>query len=280
MATINAALRAVIDALQAPLAGLSPVLGVLLWSVPTALFTLLVFKWSSNQERIAEVKQRIYACLFEIRLFNDDLRAIVRAQGEILRHLVHYQALALKPMIWILPPLVLLMVHLHAFYGYRGLRPGETALLSVKVDPSLAGETGRPELALELPEGVRSETPAVWTPSLSEFTWRLVADEPGDHEIRLVAGDTAATKGIRVTDRVVRLAPIRPDTSFMDQLEWPSEPPLPSTSPIREISLGYPERSMNMLGWSWEWSFAWMVVFFVATMVIAVAVKGKLGVEL
>jgi uncharacterized membrane protein (DUF106 family) len=280
MATLNAALRAVIDVIQAPLAGLSPMVGVLLWSIPTALFALLVFKWSSNQDRIAEVKRRIHACLFEIRLFNDDLRAIIRAQGEILRHVLHYQALALKPMIWILPPLVLLMVHLHAYYGFRGLETGETALLTVTIDHEAAGAAGRPDLQLELPTGLSTETPAVWTPALAEMSWRLVADQPGDHTLRLVIDGTDYTKGVRVTDRVVRLAPIRPDRSFMGQLEWPSEPPMPATSPIREISIGYPEGSMAVAGWSWDWSFAWMVVFFVATMVIALALKGKLGVEL
>lgn len=280
MATLNTVLRAIIDLIQAPFAGLSPLVGVLLWSIPTALFALLVFKWTSNQDRIAEVKRRIHACLFEIRLFNDDLMAIMRAQGEILRHVLHYQALALKPMIWILPPLVLLMVHLHAYYGFRGLNRGETALLTVQFDHDWAETVARPDLRLELPPGLVSETPAVWTPELSEMSWRLLAEDPGDHVLRLMVGEEEVTKGVRVTDRVVRLAPIRPDRSFMGQLEWPSEPPLPATSPIREISIGYPEGSMALAGWSWDWSFAWMVVFFGATMVIALALKGKLGVEL
>jgi uncharacterized membrane protein (DUF106 family) len=280
MATLNAALRAVIDLLQTPLAGLSPLVGVLLWSIPTAVLTLLIFKWSSNQDRIAEVKRRIHACLFEIRLFNDDLRAIMRAQGEILRHVLHYQALALKPMIWIMPPLVLLMVHLHAFYGFRGLRSDETALLRVELDRAWAETVDRPNLRLEVPQGLRSETPAVWTPALAEMSWRLAAVEQGDHELRLFVDDTVVTKSVSVTDRVVRLAPIRPDRSFMGQLEWPSEPPLPASSPIRSISIDYPEGSMAIGGWSWDWSFAWMVVFFVATMLIAVAIKGKMGVEL
>jgi hypothetical protein len=278
MAALNTVLRALIDVLQTPLAGVSPLIGVLIWSIPTAVFALLVFKWSSNQQRITEVKRRIHSCLFEIRLFNDDLRAIVRAQGEILRHVLHYQALALKPMIWILPPLVLLMVQLHAFYGYRGLHRGDTALLRVEVAD---GEvTVDPDIRLELPPGVRSETPPVWAPEISEMSWRIAADEWGRHQIRLIVDGTEITKSLQVTDRVERLSPIRPDRSFMGQLEWPSEPPLPADGPVRSISIAYPEGAVALGSWSWQWSFAWMVVFFVATMVVAVALKGKLGVEL
>ena len=49
---------------------------------------------------------------------------------------------------------------------------------------------------------------------------------------------------------------------------------------IKEINLGYPEGTVSLGGWSVQNSYAWMVVFFLLTMVIAVALKGPLGVEL
>ncbi len=282
MSILNSLIRPLIDTLQVPLAGSSPLLGITLWSIPTAWFALLVFKRTSNQDRIAEVKRRIQACLFEIRLFNDDLRAIVRAQGEILRHVIHYQALALKPMIWILPPLVLLMVHLHAFYGFRGLQPGDDALVSVEIETGWRVSDGsdEPPVRLDAPPGIRLDTPAVWVPSLSEVSWRVAAEAPGDYELQFAVGDQRVAKSLRVTDRVVRLSPTRPGGSLLDQLEWPSEPPLPRSSPIRSIHVAYPEGNVNVFGWILESQYAWMVVFFVLTMVIAVALKGRMKVEL
>jgi uncharacterized membrane protein (DUF106 family) len=278
MSFLNSLLRVLIDTLQAPLAAADPIVGITLWSIPTAIFALLVFKWTSNQQRIAEVKRRIHACLFEIRLFNDDLRAILRAQGEILRHVLHYQGLALKPMIWILPPLVLLMVHLHAYYGFRGFVPGDSALLQVELNDdwfeSASGD--RPELRLELPLGLRLETPAMWVPALAEMNWRMASDDWGDYVLRFSIAEEEISKSVRVTDRVVRLSPIRPPASFMDQLEWPSEQPLAASSAVKSISVAYPDQSV--LGW--EWRYAWMVVFFALTMVFAIALKGRFGVEL
>ena len=69
--------------------------------------------------------------LFEIRLFNDDLRAILRAQSEILRTNLTYLKLSLWPMVWILPPLVLVMVQLQFHYGYSGLEIDDPVLLEV-----------------------------------------------------------------------------------------------------------------------------------------------------
>ena len=277
MSTLNAVLGPIIDLLQAPLRGLPPIVGVIIWSIPVSIFALWVFGKTSNQTKITEVKNKIAASLFEIRLFNDDLRAILRAQWEILGHVLRYQGLALVPMIFILPPLVLLMVQLHQYYGFRGFEPGESALLRVEL-----AETGgaRPNLAIDVPEGLHLQTPAVWVPSLGEFNWEIAADAPGDYELGFTIGGETAVKTVSVTDRVVRLSPERPPRAFMDQLEWPSERPLPSGAAIQRITIDYPEGAMTMPGWSWEWSFAWMVVFFVLTMVFAFALKKPMGVEL
>lgn len=277
MTALNRILGALVDWLQRPLGGAPPIVGLVLWSIPVSVFALWVFGKTSNQTRIAAVKNQIAAALFEIRLFNDDLRAIVRAQWEILGRVLHYQGLALVPMVFILPPLVLLMVQLHQYYGFRGLSPGESALLRVELaEPG--GE--RPDLRIEVPEGLHLETPAVWVPALGELDWRIAADAVGDYRVAFVLGGETATKTVRVTDRVVRLSPERPPRELLAQLEWPSEPPLPADGAIRRITVGYPQGSVGLLGWAWEWSFAWMVVFFVLTMVIAVALKKPMGVEL
>jgi len=277
MTSLNAVLGTLIDWLQMPFRGLPPIVGVIVWSIPVSVFALWVFGKTSNQDKITAVKAKIAASLFEIRLFNDDLRAIAKAQWEIMGHVIRYQGLALVPMVFILPPLVLIMVQLHQFYGFRGFEPGETALLRVE----LANTGGpRPDLAIEVPEGLHLETRAMWIPSLGEFNWQLAADAPGNYELGFTLGGATVTKTVSVTDRVVRLSPERPPHSFTDQLEWPSERPLPSDGAIQRITIAYPEATMGMLGFSWEWSFAWMVVFFVLTMVFAFALKKPMGVEL
>lgn len=277
MTTLNAVLGTIIDWLQIPFSGLPPIVGVIVWSIPVSVFALWVFGKTSNQEKITAVKAKIAASLFEIRLFNDDLRAIARAQWEIIGHVIRYQGLALVPMVFVLPPLVLLMVQLHMYYGFHGMSPGEAGLLRVEL-----AEAGgpRPDLVIDVPEGLHLTTPAVWIPSLGEFNWELAADAPGDYEIGFTLDGSTTTKSVRVTDRVVRLSPERPPKGFLDQLEWPSERPLPAGAEIRRITLDYPEGTMGILGWDWTWSFAWMVVFFVLTMVFALALKKPMGVEL
>lgn len=278
MAALNAVLRPLLDAIMAPMASWPAWIGILLWSIPVSIFALWIFKRFSNQDRIAAVKAKIHACLFEIRLFNDDIRAIFRAQWEITGHVLHYQALALKPMIWILPPLVLIMVQLHAFYGFRGLKPGESALVTAAV--ASTDSAARPDLALDVPDGVSLETPGVWAADLGEMAWRVRADDPGDHELVFITNGIEVVKSLRVTDRTTRLSPERPGSSFWAQLEWPSEAPLPSDAGLTAITLSYPEATVDFLVFEMESQWAWMILFFVLTMVIALALKKPMGVEL
>jgi len=280
MKLVNDLLRPVFDLLQTPLAGLPAFFGILLWSIPVGVFALWIFGKTSNQERIAEVKRHIHAGLFEIRLFNDDLRAIMRAQGEILRHVLHYQALALKPMIFILPPLVLVMVQLHQFYGFRGLRPGEEVLLTVQLAPESLEQGQRPEFALETGMGLHAAQDPVWIPSLAQITWRLRVDEWGDMDLAIDIDGVRYEKSLSATEDLLRLSPERPPRTFIDQLEWPSEKPFEADSVVRSMTLGYAEGSVGFFGWNFEWAFAWMVVFFILTLVIALVLRKPMGVEL
>lgn len=280
MSLVNDLLRPLFDWLQYPLRGLSPFVGVLIWSIPVGVFALWVFGKTSNQDRIAAVKKRIHAGLFEIRLFNDDLRAIARAQWEILGHVVHYQALALKPMLFILPPLVLVMVQLHMFYGFRALEPGESALLTVQLRPGTVSEGQRPDVTLDLPPGLQPETEAVWVPSLNQLNWRVGVVEWGAYELAVEVEGERFSKSLVATDKVERLSPERPPRTFIDQLEWPSEPPLADEGVVQDISIAYPDGVISFLGWRFEWRYAWMVDFFVLTMVVALVLRKPMGVEL
>jgi len=280
MTILNDLLRPIFDWLQYPLQGLPPFVGILIWSIPVGVFALWVFGKTSNQDRIAEVKRRIYGGLFEIRLFNDDLRAIMRAQWEIFGHVLHYQALALKPMIFILPPLVLVMVQLHQFYGFRGLQPGEEILLTVQLEEEAVAPGQRPAISLETPTGLHTEMAAVWVPSLAQISWLIGVDDPGDYELQISIDGEVVSKTLRATDMIKRLSPERPPQTFIDQLEWPSEKPLDRDGAVRSITLGYPDGTIGFLGWDFEWRWAWMVLFFVLTMVVALILRKPMGVEL
>ena len=276
MNVLNALLRPLFDAVLYPFRGMPSIVGLTVISIVVSIGMLLVFKKTSNQERLAAVKRKIHAGLFEIRLFNDDVRAIFRAQGHILRHNLSYLRYSAAPLLWLLPPFVLIVAQLQFHYGYRGLEPGEPVLLEVELTESAVAGGGKPQVTLELPDGLRLDSPSVWIPTESEMSWRLVAERPGDYEIGVRVADASVVKRVVSDDRVLRRSPNRHTGGFWDALIWPAEPPLPDDGPVAEIRLAYPDADVWFLGLRLHW----LVVFFILTIVFAFALRNRFGVTI
>lgn len=291
MSLVNQILREFFDLLLLPFRTMPPLVGILVVSILTAVGMLVVFKATSDQEALAEVKRKIHAGLFEIRLFNDDFRAIVRAQLDILRHNLSYLRLSLVPMVFLLPPLVLVVAQLQFHYGYRGLEPGDTSILEVRLAEGWeergavprAPESGKPLVELELSPGIRQATPSVWIPGDRTLSWRLEVDEAGNHVIGVRVGERRLDKSAPGRGAIERRSPVRPERSFLDQLIYPAEPPLPAESAVEEIRLALEPAEVWFLGWTLREVVgvpAWMILFFLLSVVFAFALRKPMGVEI
>jgi hypothetical protein len=288
MQAINFAIGAVLDALLWPFQAW-PLAGLTVVSLLVSLGLLAAFKMTSNQRALAAAKRRMQANLFELRLFQDDPRLVMRVVGDLLRQQAAYLRYAFVPLLWVALPLAILAAHLQVRYGYDGLRPGHAALVTVRMKPSAAA-TARPDLTLDAPSGLRVETPGVWAAELRETAWRIAAERDGDYELRIVsdasgapgatrasgasgaagaAGAPAAagaiTKRVRVTPLIVARQATRPSPSIWDQLWLPAEAPLPADSPIEAIDITYPERAIHFLGFPLHW----LAVFVILSMLFA-----------
>jgi hypothetical protein len=270
---VNAALRVLFDAVLFPFRGMHPLVGLTVLAVPFAVLALVLFKATSDQAALEKIKAKIHAGLFEIRLFNDDIRAILRAQFEILAHNGRYFLQNLVPLLWMIGPFVFVMGQLQFQYGFEGLTPGESALLKVQLDGQRAA--ARPEAALTVPDGLEAETAPVWFPARNELVWRLGARAEGSYDVRVQVGGEEVTKSVRVGEGPARRSPLRVSPAVLDEILNPAEAPLPKGAGIASISLDYPEAVGNFAELS-AWVWAWVGL----TMVIAFALRGKFGVTI
>ena len=288
MSLLNAALRAVFDVALRPFAALPPILPVAIVALVSGIFALLVYRWTSNQTAIAAVKRRLFGHLLEVRLFNDDLRAVLAAQLRLLRENLTYLRLNLIPLLWMIVPFMLLIAQLQFHYGYDGLEVGERTLLVVDLAPAEAAAAGgdeaapRPPIELEAPAGVAVETAGVWVPSLRQVVWRLRADEPGRHELVVRADGGAFTKSLFVEDPEggalwARRAPTRRRAAILDQLLYPAEPSLPRDGPIERIDVRYGTATISFFGLL---DMHWLIAFLILSLAFAFALRNRFGVTL
>ena len=280
MATLNSILRSLFDTVLDPFQGLSPLVTLIPISVLTAIFALVVYKYTSKQERLAEVKDQMFAGIFEIRLFNDNIFLIFKAMATVLNNSGRYLALSIWPaMVVIMIPIIFVIAQLQFHYGYNGFEPGDEVLLKVELVPpegleSFEGGAPKPAASLDLPSGISQQTPAVWAPSLSQLAWRLRVDERGEFEIGITVAGEAVSKTLDATPVTTRRAPVRTDTGFVNQLLYPAEPPLPRSTGVASISVGYATASIQFLFIDWNW----LILYIVLMIVLGFAFAKPLGV--
>jgi hypothetical protein len=275
MRWLNAGLGGLVSAVLYPFRGLPPIVGLTFVALLTSVAILLAFRATSDQKALRRVKNRITAGILEILLFRDDLRAIVRAQWDIFRHSLTYMRLSLVPMLWVIVPIVLLMIQLQFHYGYRSLQPGESAI----VKATLAGEDGLievGELRLNVDGGLEVETPLLLLPAEGEADWRIGALADGSHELLLEADGIELAKSVVVGRHSGAISPRRPSASFLDQLLYPVEPPVPGDAAVDAIEVVYSTATVSFFGWDTHW----MIVFFTLTIVIAFALQKPLKVTI
>jgi hypothetical protein len=249
-----------------------PLLVLVIFSAASAVFTLLIFKWTSNQKAIRRAKYRIGAHVLEIRLFPDQLRVVARAYLALLGSLLVYFRHSLRPAVVLIVPLFVLFVQMEAYFEHTPIAPSQEFLLSVGVED----ERFLNDVEILLPSGLSLTAPAVHIAADREVDWRLSAEKPGDYELRVQIDGKYYAKRIVVGSDLRRVNSERRREGIWKLLLSQGELPLPREGKVESIRVQYPERMIFF----WKWELGWVLPFLVLMLAEALALKGVLRTEL
>jgi hypothetical protein len=258
-----------------PFRNLSPWVGMIFISLLTAFFMLFVFRFTSNQKGIRKIKNRIKAHLLELRLFKDSFAVSRKAQGNILRCNLKYMGYSARPMLVMIIPLILIIIHLNLWFGYISLSRGEQAILKIKLKEGI--DPLKIDLSVVSSSGFTIEIAPLRIIEESEIDYRFRTLKKGVREMALVIDGREIHKRLAVGERSLsRISPTKVRKDFLALLLNPGEPPLPSDCPIEAIKINYPSKNMNLFGWH----IHWIIVYFVLSIIFGFAFKGVFKVEI
>lgn len=282
-------LNTVIDLLLAPFRRMPPEAGLVVFSVFMGLVVLLIFKVTSNPERVAQARNRALARILEMWLYRDDplvsLGAFVRVLGDNTRYL----GVMALPMFASLLPALLLLVQANDWFAVRPLQPGEATLVVAELKTDAPADIlQRLELSVGGQESadsfhasahtpaaagtsVRIDSPAVRAPARNEIAWRVRAGEkPGGRAVLVLTdavGAIRVEKVVRADAGLARISQCRV-ARFQDWLLHPGESRLPADQPFVRIAVLYPEAAYNFLGLRMGWLPAVLILSFLAGLVL------------
>jgi len=269
----NSVLTSLFDLLLAPFQSLHPFWSLLIISLPTTILILVIFRYTSNQEGIRETKNKIRGHLLEIRLFKDDLGIVLSAQYRILLYNLRYMKYVLKPMLFMIVPMAIILIQLEGWFGYKPLKTGESAIVSVKLSKNNSDYFKN--ISIKAGKGLIVETPPLRLANEKEINWRIRANESGEHNLIFDISGDKFSKSVIVSDgQLSRVSPIVA-SSLWDTFLNPGEEPIAENFLVKRIEVDYPPRSIEIFGWE----FHWLLVFFVLTMIFGFALKGLFRVD-
>src|SRR5437899_7132188 len=97
------------DILVWPFRSLHPFYSLTVFSLLTTVFTLIVFRYASDQPAMRRVKDRLQAHVLEVRLFPDQLPVVLWAYSRLLAGVLIYLRHSLKPLALLILPLLLIL---------------------------------------------------------------------------------------------------------------------------------------------------------------------------
>jgi len=272
VSTLNAILGSVFDVLLAPFGHRHAWFDLLVWPVLAGIVALLVYKKISNQDGIARAKNNIVVNLLEVMLYRNDLLGVLRSTGRALWSNLAYLGHNIVPMLVMFVPMMAILVQIVSHYALDPVPVGSKELITARVDP--AAGVKPTDVRLELPDGVALDAPAVRTAD-GEIVWRVRAEAPGDHVLKIHVGDRVIEKGLAVGGGPRKVPVMR--TKSWEGLLYPAEPGMPKESPLYSVELDYPSRPLAFFPDGEGGLLLW---FFVASLGAGFLLKNRFGVTL
>ena len=273
---VVSAITRAFDFLMKPFASLHPWVGLAVVSVATGVVMLLIFGKTSNQAKIAATKDKLRAYIMEMWLFRNDTRVMFGAIGRVAANNLRYLRHSLKPLVFIIVPVLIIMVQLGIRYEKEPLTPGESYLVTVKLrdgvvpsatDVELVGSWG----ARRLSEPLRIDSEGL-------IEWEITPMLQGEHELYVtIGGEDVLAKSVAIGPGLSsrKLGFVRPPANTWQSFLHPAEKPIPRDSVVESISIRYPPRRLNLFGLRVHW----LLAFFAISVAAGFALKGVFGIE-
>lgn len=256
-----------------PFSALAPIWGVSFLALLTAFFALLVYKKVSNQDAIKLLKKRIQGYFLGIYLFRDNIAQIFISLGRLLSNVFRYMGHAVLPLAVMIVPIVLLCVQMQVRYGYFVPAPGESVVVTARLEPG--ANISVMDIGLRVSKGLESVTPALRLAGRGEIEWKIRLTGEGDRFLDITAAGRGSVAKVGVGRTGQRLYWAVTKASPLNCFLYPGESPLEPGSPVREVRIGYPQARVNMAGLRVHWSIA----YFVIAIVFGLLLKPFLKVE-
>ena len=236
-------------------------ISLLLVSGLVGLVFIPVFKYFSNQRAVSAIRDRISADLLAIRIFKDNPRVMVRAQGRILFGSLRLLWHTLPSLLIMIVPVSFLLTQMSGWYQFRPLLTDEPAVITVKTHSEQSQLLS--DIRLKTSPDVEILAGPVRIETQNELAWKVVGRRVGLFPLYFQTHVGMITKELSVGENSFPVSVKIPERALGDVLLYPLESPPPEGMSIRSITVTYGDPFVDPLV-----RFDWLVVFCIVSLTI------------
>jgi uncharacterized membrane protein (DUF106 family) len=256
------------DFVLAPFAGMTPAVGLTAVSVVTGVVMVFLYKWTTDQETLKEIRDQIKIHFLEIRLYKDDMAEMFSIQKDILRENLKYLRYTFKAAILLIIPILFIIFDLNVRYSYHPIRPGGSFIVSAFAEEGGALE----KLKLSLPPSLTLEVPAIRVAEENRVSWQVRSGSAGSYNLAIHQGEKQYSMRVSVSNRVQRIYTEKDKGHRWTSRILPGAEFIPEDALLQKIRIEYPEQS-SFLGLQ----PGWLYYFFLVSMAAGLLVRRWIG---
>ena len=177
---------------------LPPAAAILVISVVVSFVTTVVYKYTTNQKLLKEIKDDVKRMQAEARASKEPGRA-AQLQKEMMKRSMQQFSSSTKSMLITLVPLFLLFGWMSANMAYEPVKPGEefTTTTHFAKSASLFGSS----TTLSTSEGLEILSGATQEVKGGTVTWRLRGEKEGSYKLTYALGNETYALTVLVTEK-------------------------------------------------------------------------------
>ena len=211
-----------IDPVMNPLLQLNPFLSLIIITVFVSLFVTIVYKYTTNQKRMKELREEAKKYQQEMKDAKNDSQRMLQIQKKAMASNLETMKHSFKSTLYTFIPLILLLAWLNGHFAYHPIMPGEEFSITTTFKEGTLGEVSlqAPELQVLSPQtqNISSGGTATWKlkgkegPSIVTILYR---DESYKQTILITAQKAYEIPLQKVSDSKLQqintdLAPMKP----------------------------------------------------------------------
>ena len=241
-------LTTTLDFIFGPLLMLPTIWAVILVSFILSLITVLIYKWTTNQQLMKELKDEIKALQTEAKQLKDKPQEAMEVQKKAMETNMKYMSHSMRPTLITFLPIILIFGWMNANFAFEQIQPEQEFSITTAFQQGINGS-----IAIQTPPEITLTGKPTREITNGETIFTMKAKE-GRHKIKFQTNGQEYTKEVLATKEKKYAEPI---TTINDKI-------------IKTITTNNKERTvLNLFGWK----LGWLGTYIIGSIIFSIILR-------